>query len=189
MNASDFALNGVGATRAPAPTRTPTPEEAVSLAAKKAIEGKSIGDLLSQTEAAAVQRNWQGDEMAYKNLDGTFTLIARTKPLPDSAKADVDRRVSAAANEAKNSGDPLNATVNLAMKQIETDTGRNILFVSRIYTFVGPTYEYEGWTWVVPKIGDGRQYPSADTALAAAQGFLAAHADNNVGTEIMVVNR
>jgi hypothetical protein len=182
MRASDYPGLGSVAPQTSKPTTTATND--ASTVAKDAIRGKQIGDALTPEQAQAVQHNWQGNDVAYQNVDGSFTLVDRTAPLPDNVKADVCARVNGAAQQSKQNHDPVNNAVSAAMKSASTAAGRNIVFVVRAYTFtVASGGNYEAWVWLVPIIGDGRQYGDDLQSAQVAANQYASRLDD---TEVLI---
>ena len=175
---------GVGSSHHANPTPTATATLDPSAAAKLAVHGKKIGDALTSEQAKAVQHDWQGNDVAYQNVDGSFTLVDWTVPLPDNVKADICTRVNAAAQQSKQNHDPVNNAVVDAVKATSTAAGRNPVFVVRVYTYVvAADGEYEAWMWLVPIIGDGHQYGDD---LQSAQAVADQYASRLDDTDVLV---
>jgi hypothetical protein len=191
-----FVVNGInnGISIKPAAVSTSTPkatpaapvdEDAQKAAdAEKATAGKKVGDELTAAEAAAVSKNFNGTQLAYKTANGSFILIDRNQPLPETVKADAGAKVSGAANASAAASDTSNSKVAGEQKSLEYATGHKLIIVFKAFVALAPSYETTGTVWISTALGGDTQFADAASAVAASQAAAGAG-----GAEIVVSNQ
>ena len=169
VNTMDTSFRIAAAPTAVPTSSAPADEDAArKAAAEKAIAGKHLGDELQKQQADAVKAYFEGDAWAYTTMDGHTLLVSRSQPLPENVSADAGRKMTAAAHASADRGDTVNAAVEQKAKQLTYETGRNVVVVVKVYTWLGAAAESKGWTWMTTA-GQGQQYDTADAAVAASR--------------------
>lgn len=172
-----FVINGInnGMTITPGAIATSTTsgapvdgDQTKAAASAQATEGKKVGDELTAEQAAAIAKNWDGSQLAYKTAAGSFILIDRNQPLPEAVKADAGAKANAVAQASATNGDTMNANVEKVQKTIAYETGHQIILVARVFTVTDPATSAKSWVWM-SSAGGGEQFADAASAVAASQ--------------------
>lgn len=169
------------APEATAPT-PPAPSVVATIATTEAsIEAPTeaeivVGGTVDADLARDINRDFKSPTKAYQLKDGSYIIIDREQPLPDSVKDDIGTATSGLL--AATAGDPIAAGITTEVRVAQQLTGRKVVAVVQvtIYCDSASIAKVTNWTTATAQ-GYGGCLGSKESATSYAQQFVGGQDD------------
>lgn len=153
----------------PAPTSTDDASATGDLSTGDTLDAQAAEKLNAAIRTA-------GDDRAYQSVDGSWVLLRKGDPLPETIRASIEQNAGAAAAPLGTATelaarDAASSELRSTVKAEEQKTGRTIVAVLHILSFDDASGGYQP-TWTVSEPGPVGQFGSSEEALAAAQSWV-----------------